>query len=553
MTPALEPRALNAAAPARPRRLFEGVLGWTALAAGLLGLGLLALALLGRAPLAAAAAGLGLLPVFALAYGLGRLGRARPAAWLSMLALLLAAGFWDLQPGLAPAAVFGYALSCLGAALLAGGPAGLFFALLAAAGHFAAGFFLAGRVPAPLFPLEANYVAQAAALGLALAVFAALAQLHRRELQAAHQRERQIVARLEEQGLSLEEEIEQQSREQELLQNWGQAAAAVIQALLPVRAQEELLAQAAGLLREGFDLYHAGLYLLDAEGSYAVLRSASGEAGELLLTEGHKQAVGGETPVGWAAANRRSYLSRAGAPDSFHAAAAHLPGSRAELALPLLSGERLLGVLSLHAGREDGFDGEALRQLNWVAGCLAAALENARRFEEARASLEELQALHRQSLVGAWQEALERSAPIAYTSGLPGEPGEGAEVQVESLPLKLREGQIGALTIEREGPPLGPEERAILEAVALQAVLSLENARLLQEAQRLARREQMINRISSEIRSSMEADSILQDTVRELGKALGVSRAFIQVGLPEGEAGPDGAAPGGEERRNGSQ
>jgi len=546
--------AQKAPVTTRPWGLVEGVLSWTAFAAGLAALALLALALAGLAPLAAPAAGLALLPAFALALWLSRLGRARPAAWLAMLSLLLAALFWDLQPGLAFAAIFGYTLSCLGAALIAGAPAGLAFALLSGAAHFTAAFLRAGRAPAPPFPLEANYVAQAVALGLALSIFAPLARLFHREIQAARQRERQLVARLEAQGVSLEEEIEEQSRAQELRQHRGQAAASVIQALLPLQEEETLLTQAAELLQEQFGLYHAGLYLPDAEGSYAVLRAAAGEAAESLLSEGHKQAVGGESPVGWAAANGKQRLTHESDPETFRSGGPHLPDSRAELALPLLAGERLLGVLSLHAGREAGFDAETLRQLAWVAGCLSAMLENARRLQEVRASLDELQDLHRRSLTGAWQEALERLGPIAYTSGAQSGAEEGAQVQVETLPLKLREGQVGAITIEREGPPLGAEERAVLEAVALHAVLSLENARLLQEAQRLARREQMINRISSEIRSSMEADTILQDTVRELGQALGASRAFIQIGLPENSARPpQDAASGGEgQNRNGS-
>jgi len=39
--------------------------------------------------------------------------------------------------------------------------------------------------------------------------------------------------------------------------------------------------------------------------------------------------------------------------------------------------------------------------------------------------------------------------------------------------------------------------------------------------------------ISTQIRSSANLDSILQNTVRELGRILGSSRTFIQLGLEQ--------------------
>jgi hypothetical protein len=68
------------------------------------------------------------------------------------------------------------------------------------------------------------------------------------------------------------------------------------------------------------------------------------------------------------------------------------------------------------------------------------------------------------------------------------------------------------------------------EEVASRLALILENARLLQEAQNLARREQQINLLSTKIRNSVNLDTILQNTVRELGKAFGPTRTFIYLG-----------------------
>jgi hypothetical protein len=60
----------------------------------------------------------------------------------------------------------------------------------------------------------------------------------------------------------------------------------------------------------------------------------------------------------------------------------------------------------------------------------------------------------------------------------------------------------------------------------------------LQEAQRLALREQQINRIASRVRGSVNLDTILQNTVRELGRSLGAARTYIQIGGDIQASGP---------------
>ncbi len=84
----------------------------------------------------------------------------------------------------------------------------------------------------------------------------------------------------------------------------------------------------------------------------------------------------------------------------------------------------------------------------------------------------------------------------------------------------------------------------MVEEIAERLALVLENARLMQEAQSLVSREQRINLISSQVRSSISLDTILQNTVRELGRALGASRTFIQLGIePDNLANPVTAEP----------
>ena len=64
---------------------------------------------------------------------------------------------------------------------------------------------------------------------------------------------------------------------------------------------------------------------------------------------------------------------------------------------------------------------------------------------------------------------------------------------------------------------------------------ALENARLVEESQSVAAREKLANELISKIWASTNMDSILQTTVRELGRSLEASEVVIEVSMNEEE------------------
>jgi GAF domain-containing protein len=75
-----------------------------------------------------------------------------------------------------------------------------------------------------------------------------------------------------------------------------------------------------------------------------------------------------------------------------------------------------------------------------------------------------------------------------------------------------------------------PDEVALAEAVATQASLALESAWLYTETQRRAMRDQLTTQVASQLRGSLDIDTILQTAVREIGQLLELAEVEVRVG-----------------------
>jgi GAF domain-containing protein len=75
------------------------------------------------------------------------------------------------------------------------------------------------------------------------------------------------------------------------------------------------------------------------------------------------------------------------------------------------------------------------------------------------------------------------------------------------------------------------DQQSLVDAVATQAAIALENARLVSESRQIALRERMVAEISSKIWTSATIDSVLQTVVKELGRRLDASSATVELQL----------------------
>jgi GAF domain-containing protein len=102
------------------------------------------------------------------------------------------------------------------------------------------------------------------------------------------------------------------------------------------------------------------------------------------------------------------------------------------------------------------------------------------------------------------------------------------------VPVELRGQTIGRFKLNLSDPARQwtDDELAMVRATAERVALALEGARLLDEAQKRATREAFLSDVATKLSASFQLDSILRDTVQELGQTLKNSTVTFQLVNP---------------------
>jgi len=101
---------------------------------------------------------------------------------------------------------------------------------------------------------------------------------------------------------------------------------------------------------------------------------------------------------------------------------------------------------------------------------------------------------------------------------------------------------IGFLNVYRyEAGLFSPVSIRLYETLADQAAVALEGARLLEEAQHRAAREETLSRVSARMRETLDTNTVLRTAVEEIAGALGLAALDLRL-TGEMELG-DGARP----------
>jgi GAF domain-containing protein len=342
---------------------------------------------------------------------------------------------------------------------------------------------------------------------------------------------------------SLENRVKERTITLERKASQLKAASTVARETAIQRDLRALLNQTVNLITEQFGFYHAGIFLLDDAKKNAILQAASSEGGRKMIERGHRLGVGQQGIVGEVAYQNRPRIALDVGQDSVFFKNPDLPLTRSEVAIPLSVRSTVIGVLDIQSTEPAAFTQDDIDLLQTLADQIALGIQNARLIEESRTTLSRLEAALSENVRQAWREHMgTRRRAYQYTqTGIallpqlgeakdaPAFEGDTAKL---SIPISLRDQRIGNIILQRKaGNTWGEADKSLVIEVANQVGLALENARLLQDAQRLASREQQISTISALIQQSTDLDTVLQNTVRELGRALGTPNTFIQIGL----------------------
>ncbi|HET7091640.1 MAG TPA: GAF domain-containing protein [Anaerolineae bacterium] len=192
--------------------------------------------------------------------------------------------------------------------------------------------------------------------------------------------------------LAIHRDITERKRAEEALSRRAvqlQTAAEVSRAASSILNPDELLPRVVDLIRDAFDLYYVGIFLVDLDGQHAALRAGSGEAGRLMLERGHRLAIGDSSMIGWCIAHCEPRVAQDVGGETVRFDNPLLPETRSELALPLVARGDVLGAMTVQSRLASAFSEQDISVLQTMTDQVAHAIANAQLFEqESRRSTE---------------------------------------------------------------------------------------------------------------------------------------------------------------------
>ena len=352
---------------------------------------------------------------------------------------------------------------------------------------------------------------------------------------------RGLIGNLEQRVAERTTELEESTVRIEKRASQFETIADVANSVASLQDVNELLPYITQTISERFGFYHTGIFLLSEDKEYAVLRAANSEGGQKMLARNHQLRVGQEGVVGYSIAQKRAYIALDVGEDAVFFDNPDLPATHSEIALPLLIGSDVIGAVDVQSEQPNAFSSEDVEVLTILANQVAVAIENARLFQQSQNTLRELDQTFQRYISNEWQQFVANSRVLGYRADETGlEPitdtskiikRSNGKNAIQKIPIMLRGATLGALSIDmgKRAQAYTAEELNLIKTVADRLALALEGARLLEDSQRAAAKEQIIGDITGKIGSSINLRNVLQTAVEELGHAIPGSEIIIQL------------------------
>ncbi|MAU10568.1 MAG: hypothetical protein CL607_12145 [Anaerolineaceae bacterium] len=342
--------------------------------------------------------------------------------------------------------------------------------------------------------------------------------------------------------------------------------AKIIRGISATKTKAETLNEAVHTIQEHYtEYYHVQVFLLEPDGITTQLVASTGEIGQILLKRKHSLAVGSVSVVGQTMLQKKPQVAYANVDQTIMRPNDLLPDTAIEVAIPLRIGDDVVGVLDLQSKQALELGDYEMTAFQSLADSLALAISNLSQFEmvqkqvtekqllaeQARAALREVERLNKRIIGRAWLDYLtdapyygmdyryenDASQPASdWTTSLT----EAAESQAIvhhdgsiAVPLVVRGQVIGAMEFELSPEySIMPEDLELIQEISQGFSLAAENIRLLDDSQRNAQREYIINEIGSRLQGN-NIEVTLAEAARSLYEALHANQVMVRLGTPD--------------------
>ncbi|HLY28879.1 MAG TPA: GAF domain-containing protein, partial [Aggregatilineales bacterium] len=160
--------------------------------------------------------------------------------------------------------------------------------------------------------------------------------------------------------------------------------------------KDTLLQNVSDLVKSSFDLYHAHIYVLDESGENLTLAAGAGEPGRIMKEQGRTIALSNKgSLVARAGRTRQGVIANDVAQVADFLPNPLLPDTQAEMAVPMVVGDTLIGVLDVQANAVGHFGESDIQVLTALGSQIAVAVQNASRYEEQLKTAEQLRTVDR--------------------------------------------------------------------------------------------------------------------------------------------------------------
>ncbi len=308
-----------------------------------------------------------------------------------------------------------------------------------------------------------------------------------------------VVAKIEELNRNYALQVERRNRELRVMGRIGFESTAQ-------KDLDALMKRSINLICNEMGFYHAQVFLIDRFENVARLAYSRGEAGQEMLARRHALEIGSASVIGAVAAERRVVIiNDVNDPTNEfpHRFNPLLPETRAEMALPLIVNDELLGVLDIQSREKNVFLPDDQPTYELLANQLAVAMFNARLRVQTAERLEQIARLNRQLTRAAWSET-------ASALQLPDKFGRLPDEPQAKVPIRVRGEEIARLEVAIPDGQTSETDLVLLQSVAQRVALALENVRLFEQTQASLAETSILYRLSQTLNEANTLDDIVR-------------------------------------------